>query len=262
MIRNYFSAYFINQAWFTPGESKNISGVNFFIFLWHPSEHQRAWWLFYALPHTTYSFPLQYLLLCQLLPESLAVPDWHSLNFLLPLLRFFEPADEPLVTFAVGVHVAPQEAELPLPQVHLCKHSLPPLQEASDQLTVMLQISIALAVNPRHFVIHSRRPPKLVLQAVEYHLVGLCFGTHGLHTENSKITTKMKQSDTETNLENAETSWYLQLTALILHFLLITRNFTDVAQTSLVTLQRVFCIFSVSDHDIDRLQPENKMFAL
>ncbi len=51
---------------------------------------------------------------------------------------------------------------------------------------------------------------------------------------------------------------YLQLSPLLLHLLLCGWNFADIPQTSLVILQRVLCVFGVSDHNIDGLQPEIK----
>lgn len=124
--------------------------------------------------------PLQYLLLCQLLLEGLVVTNGHSLYFLLPLLCFSKPADKPLVAFMVGFHVAPEEVELPLPKVNLSKHSLPALQEAVHQQTVMLELSITLTMDPCHLVIDNCSVLKLVLQAVKYHLVGFCFSMHFL----------------------------------------------------------------------------------
>lgn len=133
------------------------------------------------------SHPTQlYLLLCQLLLESLAVADGHSLNLLLPLPRLSEPADEPLVASVVGVHVAAEEVELPLPQLQLSEHCLPALQEAADQLAVVLHLGVALAVDPRHLVVDGRRPLQLVLQPVEHDLVGLRLRAHRLMKGQSR----------------------------------------------------------------------------
>lgn len=55
---------------------------------------------------------------------------------------------------------------------------------------------------------------------------------------------------------------YLQLTTLVLHLLLFRWYFANITQTSLITLHCVFCVFSVSDHDINGLQPEIKRFTL
>lgn len=49
---------------------------------------------------------------------------------------------------------------------------------------------------------------------------------------------------------------------MVLHLLLLSWHVTDVTQTCFIILQRVFCIFSVSDHDIDGLQPEIEKFTL
>lgn len=51
---------------------------------------------------------------------------------------------------------------------------------------------------------------------------------------------------------------YLQLTTMVLHLLLLSWHFADIAQTSLIILERILCVFSVSDHNIDGLQPEIK----
>ena len=127
-----------------------------------------------------------YLLLCQLLLESLAVADGHGLNLLLPLPRLSEPADEPLVASVVGVHVAAEEVELALPQLQLSEHGLPALQEAADQLAVVLHLGVALAVDPRHLVVDGCRPLQLVLQPVEHDLVGLRLRAHRLMKEQSR----------------------------------------------------------------------------
>lgn len=55
---------------------------------------------------------------------------------------------------------------------------------------------------------------------------------------------------------------YLQLTTMGVHLLLLSWHFTDITKTSLIVLQRVLCIFSVSDHNINGLQPETKKFTL
>lgn len=50
---------------------------------------------------------------------------------------------------------------------------------------------------------------------------------------------------------------------MALHLLLFIRHFANITQTSLIILQRVFCVFSVSDHNINGLQPDNKqIYAL
>lgn len=136
--------------------------------------------------NTTHSYLLQYLLLCQLLLEGLAVTDGHSLNFLLPLPRLSEPVDEPLVAFLVGVHVAPEEVELAPPQVHLSKQDLPAVQQAVDQLAVMLQLGVPLAVDPRHLVVDDGRLLQLALQAVENNLIAFRFSMHRLSDENNR----------------------------------------------------------------------------
>ncbi len=55
---------------------------------------------------------------------------------------------------------------------------------------------------------------------------------------------------------------YLQLTTLVLHLLLLSWHFANITQASLIILQRVFCVFSVSDHNINGLQPEISRFTL
>lgn len=55
---------------------------------------------------------------------------------------------------------------------------------------------------------------------------------------------------------------YLQLTTMGLHLLLLSWDFTDITKTTLIILQCVLCIFSVSDHNINGLQPEIKRFIL
>lgn len=49
---------------------------------------------------------------------------------------------------------------------------------------------------------------------------------------------------------------------MVLHLLLFSWHFANITQASLITLQRVFCIFSVSDHNINGLQPEINRFTL
>lgn len=155
--------------------------------------------IFFLCLHTL-SDVLQYLLLCQLLLEGLAVADRNGLDFLLPLSRLSEPADEPLVAPAVGVHVSPEEVELPLPQVDLGKHGLPALQDAVDQLTVVLQLGVALAVDPRHLVVDGRCPLQFVLQPVKDRLVGLCFSLHRLSGKKAKSSPQgYSSSSTEPN---------------------------------------------------------------
>lgn len=225
---------------------------------------------FLPFPLTPYSIIWQYLLLCQLLLESLAVADRHSLYFLLPLPRLSEPADEPLVAPAVGVHVSPEEVELPLPQIDLSEHSLPALQEAVDQLTIMLQLGITFAVDPRHLVVDGCCPAQLVLQTVKYHLVGLCFSTHWLSGKRAK--SSAEHSSSRLIIQNIKQNtdcryeWivfskerkYLQQITMVLHLLLFSWHFGNITQTGLIILQCVFWLFSVSDHNIDGLQPEIK----
>lgn len=206
-------------------------------------------------------YPLQYLLLRQLLLDGLAVADGHGLDFLLPLPRLPQPADEPLVAAAIGLHVAAQQVELALPQVELSEHGLPALQEAVDQLTVVLQFGIALAVHPGHLVADGRRAPQLILQPVEHRLVGLGFSAHGLSVgrggskESKSHHHYHKQEETGGRSTSPTRRTHLQEVPVVLHLLLFSRHFADVAQTSLVTLQRVLCLLSVSDHNVDGLQP-------
>lgn len=43
---------------------------------------------------------------------------------------------------------------------------------------------------------------------------------------------------------------------MFLHLLLFSRHFGNITQTSLIRLQCVFCVLSVSDDNVDALQPE------
>lgn len=48
---------------------------------------------------------------------------------------------------------------------------------------------------------------------------------------------------------------------MVLHLLLFSWHLVNITQTSLITVQCVFCVFSVSDHNIDGLQPEINRFT-
>ena len=82
--------------------------------------------------------------------------------------------------------MAAEEVELPLPELQLGKHGLPALQEAADQLAVVLHLGVALAVDPRHLVVDGCRPLQLVLQPVEHDLVGLRLRAHRLMRGQSR----------------------------------------------------------------------------
>ena len=134
-------------------------------------------------------FPLQrfsYLPLGQLIIEDCAIAKRKRLNVLLPLPCLSEPADEPVVAPAVNAHVSSKEVELPLPQINLCKNSLPALQEAFHQLAVMFQLSVTLPVDPRHLVIDNGCLSDNILQSVKNHLVGFCLGMHRLSGRRAK----------------------------------------------------------------------------
>lgn len=50
---------------------------------------------------------------------------------------------------------------------------------------------------------------------------------------------------------------------MVLHVFVITWDFANFTQTSLIFLQRVFCLFSGSDHNIKGLKPKIKhMYTL
>lgn len=121
-----------------------------------------------------------YLLLSQLFFQSLAVSDGHSLDLLLPLLGVVDPADQPVVALAIVAQLAAELLKLSLTKVHLWEHGLPAVLEAGQELAVVVQLSVTLAVHAGHLVAHGSGLLQLCFQRIKHWLFALSLGSHFL----------------------------------------------------------------------------------
>ncbi len=123
-----------------------------------------------------------YLLLCQLLFEHLAVDYGHGLDILLPLFGICDPVDEPVVALPIVAQLPAQLIQLALPQVDLSEDSAPAVLQAAQEMPIVIQLGVPLAVNLKHALADRRGLGQLTLHVIKHGPLGFCLRTHSLNT--------------------------------------------------------------------------------